>query len=129
MRQIIRFLLKVVLLPFRIVSYLFLRVLGKVAAPVVARIDASSFLSNWINQISSSMATQRGMLLMIGTGMLVVSLVANALVVVIMVATKSFDRTLYWLCIPFGLMHIGVLLGFTGTMLATPLGQGYKDNK
>jgi hypothetical protein len=31
------------------------------------------------------------------------------------------------LCIPFTLLHLGVLVGFTGTMLAIPLGQGYKD--
>lgn len=64
---------------------------------------------------------------MIGTGVLVVSLVVHAVVLAIMVSTDSFDRNLYWLCIPFALLHIGVLAGFTGAMLAIPLGQGYKD--
>lgn len=66
---------------------------------------------------------------MIGTGLLVLSLIAHGAMIMLMVATKSFDRNLYWLCIPFALLHVGVLVGFTGTMLAVPLGQGYKDDQ
>lgn len=102
-------------------------VLGVPLMPVIRRLDSSKQLSASINSLSSSMATQRGLLLMIGTGILVVSLVAHALVFTIMVSTDSFDKNLYWLCIPFALLHIGVLAGFTGAMLAIPLGQGYKD--
>lgn len=73
------------------------------------------------------MATQRGLLLMIGSGLLITSLITHFIVLVIMVSTDSFDSNLYWLCIPFTLLHVGVLIGFTGAMIATPLGQGYKD--
>jgi hypothetical protein len=73
------------------------------------------------------MATQRGLLLMVGMGMVIVSLIVHGLTLAIMVSTASFDSTLYWLCIPVTLMHAGVLAGFTGAMLAVPLGQGYKD--
>lgn len=73
------------------------------------------------------MATQRGLLLMIGTGVLVASLIAHFVIVVILVSSGNFDQSLYWLCVPFALLHFGILAGFTGAMLATPLGQGYKD--
>jgi hypothetical protein len=103
------------------------RLLGVLLAPLGRQVDSSGTLSNLIDQLSSSMATQRGLLLMIGTGLLVVSLLIHFAVLVMMVASDSFDRNLYWLCIPFTLVHAGVLIGFTGAMLATPLGQGYKD--
>jgi len=55
------------------------------------------------------------------------SLLVSALVIVLLVAEGHFNRALYWLCLPAALLHLGVLLGFTGIMLAVPLGQGYKD--
>jgi len=75
------------------------------------------------------MATQRGLLLLLGTGLLILSLLVHALTVILLVSSESFDRNLYWLCIPSTLFHLGVLVGFTGVMLAVPLGQGYKDTK
>jgi hypothetical protein len=114
---------KIVLWPLGLVW----RGVGYAARPVVSQVDSSSRLSNLINELSSSMATQRGLLLMMGTGLLIVSLIVHLVVVVLLVSTRSFDQNLYWLCIPFALLHLGVLTGFTGAMLATPLGQGYKD--
>jgi len=108
-----------VLMPFRPVLVLF--------RPLLRRVDRSEKLSRLINSLSSSMATQRGFLLMLGTAIVVVSLVAHAVVLAALVSTDDFGQKLYLLCIPFGLLHVGVLIGFTGTMLATPLGQGYKD--
>jgi hypothetical protein len=103
------------------------RGLGRVFAPTIQQMDASPYLSSLINSLSSAMATQRGLPLLIGTGLLVLSLITHALVLMILVASDDFGRNLYWLCIPFTLMHVGVLAGFTGAMLAIPLGQGYKD--
>lgn len=123
-------LLRILLLPFVLLGWLgrwIARRLEGVLAPLIKRMDSSSSLSVFINRLSSSMATQRGLLLMIGTGILILSLVVQALVMIILVSTKSFDRDLYLLCIPFTLLHVGVLVGFTGIMLAVPLGQGYKD--
>jgi hypothetical protein len=99
----------------------------RLTRPLAARVDASAELSVLINSLSSSMATQRGLLLMIGTVLLVISLLAHGITLVLLVASDSFGRSLYWLCIPFALLHVGVLAGFTGAMLAIPLGQGYKD--
>jgi hypothetical protein len=127
--QIIGFFLKILLLPVRFVIRLMAGILSRIFRPLGVRVDASASLSNFINQISSSMATQRGLLLMIGTGLLVLSLVGHALALIIMVSTSGYSSSLYLLCIPFALLHVGLLVGFTGMMLATPLGQGYKDNK
>jgi hypothetical protein len=123
--QIIRTFLRFLFLPVRLV----LRLLGRLFHPLGVRIDSSPWLSNFINQISSSMATQRGLLLMIGTGLVIISLLSTALVLILMVSTSGYSSSLYLLCIPFALLHLGLLVGFIGMMLATPLGQGYKDNK
>lgn len=122
--------LRLFLLPvmvIRLVGRVLGRVVGRVLAPFAARVDSSDGLSNLLNAFSSSMATQRGLLLMVGTGILIVSLVVHGIVLVLLVTTDSFDRNLYWLCLPVTLLHVGILVGFTGVMLATPLGQGYKD--
>lgn len=125
-------LVRIALLPLRIVWFV-LRIigsaLGKLFTPVLKRIDKSRRLSTVISSLSSSMATQRGLLLMLGTGIVLLSLVAHGVMLVMMVATGSFDRHLYWLCIPFTLFHVGVLSGFVGIMLAVPLGQGYKSQQ
>lgn len=130
MNRVLRLLLRVVFLPVslvRMVGRLSGRVLGVLLAPAVQKFDSSENLSNLINSLSSSMATQRGLPILVGTGLLVLSLISHGIVLVVLVSTDMFDRNLYWLCIPFTLMHLGVLAGFTGTMLAVPLGQGYKD--
>jgi hypothetical protein len=123
-------LLRIVLLPVTLLR-LGLRTIGRllsrVFSPLSRTIDSSGRLSNVINSLSSSMATQRGLLLVIGTGILLLSLVTSGVVMVLMVSSDRFDRSLYWLCLPLALLHVGVLAGFTGVMLATPLGQGYKD--
>lgn len=100
---------------------------GVLLDPLLRRFDASPRLSQTINNLSSSMATQRGLLLLLGTALVLLSLLVSALVIVLLVSGGHFDRTLYWLCLPAALLHLGVLLGFTGIMLAVPLGQGYKD--
>lgn len=107
-----RTVLRAMLLPFR---------------PLISRLDSSPWLSKRIDTLSSAMATQRGLPIIIGTGLLIASFVAHGIVIVLLVSTEQFGGSLYWLCIPFTLLHLGILAGFTGTMLATPLGQGYKD--
>ena len=64
---------------------------------------------------------------MLGAVIAVISLVAHVLVLVALISSGSLDQAFYLLCIPFGLLHVGVLTGLVGAMLATPLGQGYKD--
>ena len=130
MNQVWRALLRIILLPLTVLRFfgrLVWRMLCALFAPAARRLDASDRLSNLISSLSSAMATQRGFPILVGTGLLVASLIAHAVVLVILVSSDGFDHNLYWLCIPFTLLHLGILAGFTGTMLAIPLGQGYKD--
>jgi hypothetical protein len=132
MKQGISLLLRIVMFPLVLLRIVFVgigRGLKILLGPVLARIDESRKLSALINTLSSSMATQRGLLLMIGTGLVISSLIMHWLILVIMVASSSFDRHLYWLCVPFGMLHMGVLVGFIGIMFAVPLGQGYRSQR
>lgn len=104
-----------------------LGVLGYPARPLLKRIDRSRRLSHLIDAISSSMATQRGLPILIGISLLVLSWIGHGIVLAALVASDSFESNLYWLCIPLSLFHVGVLFGFVGVLIAIPLGQGYKD--
>ncbi len=132
MSQIASFVLRLVLLPFvvlAVIGRIAGRMVGRGLEPVLVRIDRSPGLSKLINSLSSSMATQRGLLLMIGTGVIVLSLLVHAIILFALAATDVFDRYIYLLCIPFALLHIGILAGFIGVMIAVPLGQGYKSQQ
>jgi Na+/phosphate symporter len=119
--------IRLILLPFTLIGQGASKLGSLLFGPLVRRFDTSPRWSQTINSLSSSMATQRGLLLLIGTAIVVISLVVSALAIVLLVAQGHFDRALYWLCLPAALLHLGILLGFTGIMLAVPLGQGYKD--
>lgn len=106
-----------------------LRVLARLFSPMARVIDSSERLSRLINSLSSSMATQRGLLLVIGTGIVLFSLLAHGVTIILLVATDHFNRALYWLCVPATLLHVGILAGFVGILLAVPLGQGYKSQQ
>ncbi len=95
--------------------------------PFTHRIDSSRRLSRLINRVSSLMATQRGLLLLIGTVLVTLGFAAQGLVILLLVTRHGYSSALYWLCLPSVLLFLGVLAGFVGIMLATPLGQGYKD--
>ena len=123
-----RLFLRIFLLPFWLLGRLG-RLVYVVFKPVFDHVDASPRLSELIKWLSSSMATQRGLLLVVGTGLLILSGIMHLLVVVGLVISDTINSNLYWLCIPFALFHLGTLAGFTGIMLAVPLGQGYKDNQ
>ncbi len=121
---------KLIALPLVIVG----GVLGLLAAGVVRlsrplwrRADASPGFGRAINSLSSSIASQRGVPLLVGTVLVALSLVASGLVIVLLVTAGGFDTSLAWLCIPAALLHLGILTGFIGIMLAVPLGQGYRD--
>lgn len=126
MNRILVFSLRIILLPLRVVLVVG-RGLGILFSPLILRIDSSERLSNVINSLSSSMASQRGLPLIVGTALLVISWIAHGIVLAGLVATGKYDNNLYWLCIPFTILHLGVLAGFTGAMLAIPLGQSYRD--
>ncbi len=118
------------LLPLRFVWWFITRLgslIGFIARPFMVRFDASPRFSAIINSLSSAMATQRGFPLLAGTVLVFISWIIHAVVLIVLVSTRAFDQQLYLLCIPFSVLHVGVLAGFFGAMLAIPLGQGYKD--
>ena len=119
-----RILLRVLGLPFALVGF----VLAPLLRPVARRIDSSPGLSRRINRLSSSMATRRGLLLAVGAVLLVVSWLAHGVAFLLMVVLGGYSEHLYWLCVPVTLLHVSVLTGFTGMMLAVPLGQGYGED-
>lgn len=127
MRRILWGTFRLVTLPVRLIWRPIAMISLTLAHPLLRRIDSSARLSHTISELSSSMATQRGLLLLIGMVIVGLSLLVNVLVIVALVSAGRFDRSLSWLCLPAVLLHVGVILGFTGIMLAVPLGQGYKD--
>lgn len=127
MRRILWGTFRLVTLPVRLIWRPIATIALTLAHPLLRRIDSSARLSHTISELSSSMATQRGLLLLIGMVIVGLSLLVNILVIAALVSAGRFDRSLSWLCLPAVLLHIGVILGFTGIMLAVPLGQGYKD--
>lgn len=130
MKRIVGGLIGLILLPLRLVRGVF-RLLWaglKLAfGPVLRRVDASPRFSGVITALSSSMAPQRGVPLLVGAVLVVLSFAASGLIVILLVEAGRFDSGLYWLCIPATLLHLGVLVGFVGIMLSVPLGQGYRD--
>ena len=127
MGVLVRLVLRVLGFPFR----LFWGVLHVVFRPVtgllLGRLDRSPTLGRLIGRASSLMATQRGLLLMVGVVLLFVSVILHFLALVAMVSWGGMSEAVYWLCVPFAMLHVAVLVSFVGIMLATPLGQGYSD--
>ncbi len=130
MKRIMGGLSKLILLPLYLVrSAVRLLWAGLVVAfgPILRRTDASPRFGGVITALSSSIAPQRGVPLLVGAVLVALSFLVSGLVIVLLVETGRFDSGFYWLCIPAVLLHLGVLAGFVGIMLAVPLGQGYRD--
>lgn len=130
MKRIAGGLARLILLPLYLVvgaARLLWAGLRVALGPVLRRVDRSPRFGGVITALSSSMAPQRGVPLLVGAGLVVLSFGISGLLVILLVETGHFDSGLYWLCIPAALLHLGVLTGFVGIMLAVPLGQGYRD--
>lgn len=95
---------------------------------MLRRLDSSPRLGNFLVKISTSTARLRGMPLLIGTGVLVLSFLAFGLVIVSLVLSDNASSSWLWLCLPVTLLHLALFIFFTGVMLAVPLGEGYRDN-
>lgn len=126
---VLAYLVKMPLAIVRAIAGVLYRILARLFTPITRGIDSSDRLSRLINSLSSSMATQRGLLLMIGIGVVLLSSLTHGVIIILLVTTDHFSRALYWLCVPATLLHIGILAGFVGILLAVPLGQGYKSQQ
>jgi phosphotransferase system glucose/maltose/N-acetylglucosamine-specific IIC component len=83
---------------------------------VLQQLDRSERLSKLITWLSKTISAQRGLPVVVAIAMTVVSLIVHALWIV----TGS---ALIGLC-GFGVLHLAILIGFLGVLLADPLGRG-----
>ena len=93
--------------------------------PLASHVDSSPRVGRVINAMSALMAAQRGLLLLVGVGLTIVSMIITPFIIVAVASSAKTDN-IYLLCLPLALLHMGVLMGFAGVMLVIPLGQGYK---
>jgi hypothetical protein len=78
-------------------------------------------------RLSSALATRRGMPLLTGTVLIIVSFFCFGAVVVGLVVSDHAASAWLLMCLPLFILHVAIFAGFTGAMLATPLGEGYRD--
>jgi hypothetical protein len=79
-------------------------------------LDRSPRISALIQWLSTSLSTRRGLPVMSAMLLTVVSLIVH------IIAAYSRDITIM-IC-GFGVLHIAILIGFLGALLADPLGRG-----
>ncbi len=79
------------------------------------RIDESKFLSNLVQQLSEGLARQRGLPVIIGIGLLIISLIVNSI--------NAFAGSEALELLGVVIHHLGVLIALIGLLLANPLGK------
>ena len=83
---------------------------------IYTSVDESPRLSRWIQWLSDNLAAQRGLPVMIAIGFTLLSLIVH----IIWLASGNV-----WIgVIGFILLHVAILIGFLGVLLAEPLGRG-----
>jgi hypothetical protein len=90
-------------------------------------IDRNPVLSRFLRDISSALAARIGVPMLVGTIMIVLSGLCFAVVLPGLALADEISGALVWLCLPLGILHIGLFLGFLGFMLAAPLGADYRS--
>lgn len=80
------------------------------------RLDRAEWLSRLIRWMSTTLAAKRGVPVIVAIVMTVISLIVHVLWVI-------SGNMLVGLC-GFGLLHLAILIGFVGVLLAEPLGRG-----
>jgi hypothetical protein len=83
---------------------------------IIGWLDRSPRLSSLIKWLSTTLAAQRGLPVMGALLLTVISLIVH-------VVWLSTGNMLVGLC-GFAVLHIAILIGFLGVLLAEPLGRG-----
>ncbi|MBI5928125.1 MAG: hypothetical protein HY862_02365 [Chloroflexi bacterium] len=91
------------------------------------KVDSSPRISRFIMRLSSALSTRRGWPLLAGTVLIVISFLCFGVVIFGLVMSDSATPIWLWMCLPLTLLHLAIFAGFTGAMLAIPLGEGYQD--
>lgn len=94
---------------------------------MLKKLDQSPRISQFLRSISTAMAKQRGLPMLVGTGFLIVSGLCFAVIIPALVISDNLPAPALWLCLPLALFYVGVIIGFIGFMLATPLGEEYRS--
>ncbi len=91
------------------------------------RFDRNRPLSRLLAWLPEFLSRRRGLPMLAGTTLVVISMLITPLLLLFIVSTSDVASVWLLMCIPACLLHVAVLLGFIGFMLAIPLGQGYGD--
>lgn len=95
---------------------------------MLKRLDESGRLSRLLEVFSTALSSRRGLPMLVGFSFIIISFFCMALLLPLLVIADRIPSIWLWLCLPFGLLYAGILLGFLGFMLATPLGEGYQEH-
>ena len=91
-------------------------------------IDRSTVVAGLLNRVSGTLSVKRGLPMLAGTALVVVSCVATGVVIPVIVNSEDLSSIWYLLCIPALILHLGIFTGFLGFMIARPLGKGYRES-
>lgn len=94
---------------------------------LVHKIDSSPTLNRLLSGISTWLAIQRGLPMLVGTILVAFSCLVFGVTLPLLVSATDSDTLWVLLCLPLFLLHLGILLAFIGFMMAAPLGKGYRE--
>lgn len=90
-------------------------------------VDRNNFLFRLLTAFSKRLAANRGLPMVAGAALTLISWLVTGIVLIVIVSDASIDSIWLLLCLPATLLHLGVFVGFIGFMLSVPLGPGYKE--
>lgn len=90
-------------------------------------IDRSSRISRLLERTTGALARQRGLPLVAGAVLVVVSLILFGVILIGLVSSDNAPSPFLWLCLPLCVIHLAVFLGFLGAMIAVPLGEEFRS--
>lgn len=92
-----------------------------------SRLDKNPYLARLLAFVSTTLAVQRGLPMLAGTVLVVLSCLASVILLPLVVAITEASGWWLLLLIPALLLHLGVIVAFIGFMMAAPLGKGYHE--
>ena len=90
-------------------------------------IDRSPKISRLLERTTATLARQRGLPLVAGVVLVVMSLILFAIILFGLVSSDKAPSAFLWFCLPLCLIHLAVFLGFLGAMIAVPLGEDFRS--
>ncbi|HLA42776.1 MAG TPA: hypothetical protein VJZ27_05045 [Aggregatilineales bacterium] len=94
---------------------------------LLRRIDEQAGLARLLSWMSTTLAVNRGLPILGGSVLTVVSCIVTGIVLPVIVNSEKLSTIWLLLCIPAFLLHLAVFMGLTGVMMSAPLGKGFKE--